>query len=266
MKRHGKAILAAALILAALAAAFYFGGSAPGMRGWKIKSEEPETPLSQPEPGLAPEPSPAPLPGAVPTPDPDPAPDPTPDPAADPDPTADPVLPVESDPVPAPDPAPSGNSAPEPVPVSPPEPLPAPDPQPEVRKCTISISCAALLEHLDMLGEDKAELVPADGWILAPVEAELEEGDSVFDVLKRVTREHKIHLEFAETPLYGSVYIEGIGNLYEFDCGEQSGWMYAVNDWFPNYGCSKYPVEDGDVIRWVYTCDLGADVGGAWNG
>ena len=43
--------------------------------------------------------------------------------------------------------------------------------------------------------------------------------------------------------------------------GNESGWMYKVNGWSPNYGCSRYQVEDGDVICWVYTCDLGADVG-----
>ena len=56
---------------------------------------------------------------------------------------------------------------------------------------------------------------------------------------------------------------QGIHNLYEFDCGELSGWMYNVNGWFPNYGCSRYALQDGDVIRWRYTCDLGADVGGS---
>ena len=39
-------------------------------------------------------------------------------------------------------------------------------------------------------------------------------------------------------------------------------WMYKVNDWFPNYGCSRYQLQDGDVICWEYTCDLGVDVGG----
>ena len=39
--------------------------------------------------------------------------------------------------------------------------------------------------------------------------------------------------------------------------------MYNVNGWFPNYGCSRYALQDGDVIRWRYTCDLGADVGGS---
>lgn len=61
--------------------------------------------------------------------------------------------------------------------------------------------------------------------------------------------------------MYNSAYIEGIHNLYEFDVGELSGWMYSVNDWFPNYGCSRYQLQDGDVVEWVYTCDLGEDVG-----
>ena len=62
-------------------------------------------------------------------------------------------------------------------------------------------------------------------------------------------------------------YIQGINNLYEFDCGAQSGWMYKVNGWFPNYGCSKYTLEDGDDIVWCFTCNgLGADVGAEYNG
>ena len=69
-------------------------------------------------------------------------------------------------------------------------------------------------------------------------------------------------MEFSQSPVYETAYIEGIGNLYEFDAGALSGWMYRVNGWFPNYGCSSYQVQDGDVIEWVYTCDLGADVGG----
>ena len=28
-------------------------------------------------------------------------------------------------------------------------------------------------------------------------------------------------------------------------CGNGSGWMYQVNDWFPNYGCSRYQLQDG---------------------
>lgn len=128
--------------------------------------------------------------------------------------------------------------------------------------CTISISCAAILDRMEWLDPEKVELVPADGWILEPIAVQFFEGESVFHVLQRVCKQNGIHMEFENTPMYNSAYIEGIHNLYEFDCGELSGWMYKVNGWFPNYGCSRYALKDGDVIEWVYTCDLGVDVGG----
>ena len=118
---------------------------------------------------------------------------------------------------------------------------------------------------MDWLDPAKTALIPANGWILGSTEAEFSEGESVFDVLLRVCTEKKIHMEFEETPMYQSAYIEGIYNIYEFDCGELSGWMYSVNGWFPNYGCSRYAVRDGDVICWVFTCDLGDDVGGGYS-
>lgn len=129
-------------------------------------------------------------------------------------------------------------------------------------KCTFSISCAAVLDNMDKLDKSKREIIPDDGWILEPVTVTFNEGESVFDVLKQVCKDNKIQLEFSFTPIYNSSYIEGINNLYEFDCGSLSGWMYEVNDWFPNYGCSRYEVKNGDVIEWQYTCNLGADIGG----
>ena len=67
----------------------------------------------------------------------------------------------------------------------------------------------------------------------------LSEGDTVFDVLQRVCRAQGIHMESNWTPAYNSAHIEGIGNLYEFDCGNLSGWMYSVNGVWPDYGCSS---------------------------
>lgn len=127
--------------------------------------------------------------------------------------------------------------------------------------CTISISCATILDNLDLCDPEKKELVPENGWILEPMTVTFYEGESVFNVLQRTCKQQKIHMEFEDTPMYNSAYIEGIHNLYEFDVGELSGWMYSVNDWFPNYGCSRYQLRDGDIVEWVYTCDLGADVG-----
>ncbi len=131
-----------------------------------------------------------------------------------------------------------------------------------VPTCTVSISCATILEDLDRLDAEKTDLIPADGVLLSPTAVGFAAGESAFDLLKRVCRENRIHMEFSETPLYQSAYVEGIGNLYEFDCGEGSGWMYRVNGEFPNVGCSRYALANGDTVEWVYTCDFGADVGG----
>ena len=132
-----------------------------------------------------------------------------------------------------------------------------------VKCCTFSISCATLLNNMGKLDEDDRELVPSDGWILSPVTVNYEDGDSVFDVLKRECKAHGIHMEFSTAPIYNTAYIEGIGNLFEFSAGSNSGWMYRVNGKFPNYGCSLYDVKSGDVIEWLYTCDLGHDIGGS---
>lgn len=126
--------------------------------------------------------------------------------------------------------------------------------------CTISISCANILNNMDKLDKDKKDIIPKDGWILKPITVELKENETVFDLLKRVCIDKKIHMEFSWTPLYNSAYIEGIYNLYEFDCGSLSGWMYSVNGEYFNYGSSKAVVQNGDVITWVFTCDLGNDV------
>ena len=138
--------------------------------------------------------------------------------------------------------------------------------EPERSACTISISCATLLDKLDTLPAAVSELVPADGWILAPVQEEFSDAESVLDILLRVAQREGIHLEYAGTAMGNSAYLEGIGNIYEFDAGELSGWMYSVNGEFPNYGCGQYFPQPGDVITLVYTCDLGADVGDNYQG
>lgn len=132
--------------------------------------------------------------------------------------------------------------------------------------CTFSIECSTILNNLSDLNPDKLEMVPSDGVILSTQTVTFYEGESVFDVLKRVCKDNGIHMESSWTPMYNSAYVEGIHNLYEFDCGNLSGWMYRVNGWYPNYGCSRYQLAQGDVVEWRYTCDLGKDVGCEWMG
>jgi len=130
--------------------------------------------------------------------------------------------------------------------------------------CTFSIECATILNNLQDLDPDKLEMVPSGGVILKKKKVKFSKGESVYDVLQRICQEEGIHMESSWTPIYNSAYIEGINNLYEFDCGSGSGWMYRVNGWYPNYGCSRYQLEDGDVVEWRYTCNLGKDIGGSY--
>lgn len=150
-----------------------------------------------------------------------------------------------------------------------------PSAEPESRKsdakkeytCTFSIECSTVLNHTKDLKKDKLDIIPSNGIIFAPQTVTFYEGESVYDVLRRVCRENKIQLESSWTPMYNSAYIEGIHNLYEFDCGSGSNWMYCVNGWYPNYGCSRYQLKQGEIVEWRYTCDLGRDIGdNYWKG
>lgn len=126
--------------------------------------------------------------------------------------------------------------------------------------CTFSVSCETILNNKDKLDKTKYSLVPSDGVIYNASDVEIKEGDTVFSLLERELVLNNIHFEYNKTI---SVYIEGINNIYEFDCGDLSGWMYKVNGVFPNFGCDLYTLSPGDVVEWVYTCDLGRDVGDA---
>ena len=128
--------------------------------------------------------------------------------------------------------------------------------------CTFSIECATIINNLNKLEPEKLDILPSNGMILTAQTVTFQEGESVYDVLQRICKEKKIHLEATWTPMYNSAYVEGIHNLYEFDCGSGSGWMYCVDDWYPNYGCSRYLLKQGQVVEWRYTCDLGKDIGG----
>lgn len=129
-------------------------------------------------------------------------------------------------------------------------------------KCTFEIRCDTLTDTSKVENEAILPYIPSDGTVLAETEVEFTEGDTVFDALQKVCRDKDVQMEFRNDKLYtGGAYIEGIGYLYEFDGGPLSGWMYKVNGQFPNYGCAGYTLKDGDKVVWVYTCDLGADVG-----
>ena len=137
---------------------------------------------------------------------------------------------------------------------------PTSNPEAETQYVTISIDCHTAVASADLPANLK-EILPADGMILSNYSVALTDGATAFSVLQTACQENNIPYEHAATVAYNSSYLEGLANLYEFDCGSLSGWVYGVNDVFPSYSSSEYTVEAGDHILFIYTCDLGQDVG-----
>lgn len=139
--------------------------------------------------------------------------------------------------------------------------------------CFIEISCKNVLENYNNLSENKRNFLPENGEILTKTQIAVPEGSTAFDVIKKACtvnvctdnclycQKSGIQLDYIYTPGYDNYYIRGIHQIYEKDCGSQSGWMYCVNGVFPNYGCSQYKIQNGDTISFLYTCDLGEDLG-----
>ena len=176
---------------------------------------------------------------------------------------AQPAVPAASTAAEAPAPASAAASTAESAPQTTPA---APQTTPAASVCSLTIRCDTILENLDVLNPEKLDLVPEDGLLYENPAAEMTDGESAFDLLLREMRAAAIHLDFVKTPAYNTVYIKGIGNLYEFDCGDLSGWTYRINGEFLSVGCSLAILHPGDTVEFLYTCDLGADVGNVWTG
>ncbi len=128
------------------------------------------------------------------------------------------------------------------------------------KSCTLNIKCDTVLKNIDKLAAEKRDIVPEDGVILADDSAEFAEGESLFDIFKRELKAKNIHIDFEASSSLGTAYVKGIANLYSGDCGEFSGWMIRVNGEDLTVGCSDYYPKNGDMIEWLYTCDMGNDL------
>ena len=147
----------------------------------------------------------------------------------------------------------------------------------EMKKyCTVRIKCNTIYDNLSKLKSGKKDFLPSNGVILNNVKVELNGGESAFDVIKKACEENVctdnckyckangVQIEYTYTPAFNNYYIEGIHQIYEKDCGTQSGWMYSVNGVFPDVGTSSYYVSPGDVIVFSFTCNMGEDIGNTY--
>lgn len=134
------------------------------------------------------------------------------------------------------------------------------------------------------------------GYIIAPQKVDIIEGENAGMMLDRIIKQAGLDYEKTGTlqsnfylsaitdgeqqlnlnpqiPEVLSAYLEHDMNYYEptefmedrlgeFDFSNGSGWMYSLNNVFPNVGFADSYLTDGDVVRVQYTLAYGMDNGG----
>lgn len=121
----------------------------------------------------------------------------------------------------------------------------------KVKSCTVSIECTSLLGNTEKLKPGREEYVPKDGYILKNYTYTFEKNKTVFDALEYACEKNSIILN-SKPSIYG-IYVAGINNLNERDCGEKSGWKYKVNGVDADRGCGYYKLSGGENIVFYYT-------------
>ena len=133
---------------------------------------------------------------------------------------------------------------------------PKPTPKPEKKDTfQFTIRCTRILDRRDLWRDGLEEVVPENG-VFFSGKLPYKKGETVYDALKSICEKNDILLDSRYTPLYDTYYVSGIGNLYEFDCGSESGWKYSVNGKLPGVGCSKYTIHKGDTVVFFYDYEI----------
>lgn len=128
-------------------------------------------------------------------------------------------------------------------------------------RVSVCADCSAALSAMDSIDPsvNPAEIVPEDGEVIRGCEVMLPPGASAFDALIAAAREQRVRVDYSGG-VWGA-YIRGIGGIYEFGFGELSGWMYRVNGEYPEVSASDYALNEGDSVEFVFTLNLGRDIG-----
>lgn len=118
--------------------------------------------------------------------------------------------------------------------------------------CSITIECKSILDNMDNLEPEHEKYVPKNGIMLNNYKTTLKSKSTVYDLFKKACNDKGITYT-AEYGMY-SVYIAGINNIDEFDCGKGSGWKYRVNGSYPNISVDLKNLKDGDKVVFTYIC------------
>lgn len=113
-----------------------------------------------------------------------------------------------------------------------PEPEPAPAPAPSTISVYISIDSSRAQSYgLGGFSYGSAVVLP--------------QGSTVYDALCATG-----------ASIFGSsYYVSAINGLAEKQCGNGSGWTYAVNGSLPGKACGRYTLSGGESISWIYSTE-----------
>jgi len=87
---------------------------------------------------------------------------------------------------------------------------------------------------------------------------DIEPGDTAYSILRRP--EFGLTIQSSGHSVWAGMYVQSINGWGEFDGGPLSGWMYVVDNVFPDFSSSEFELQDGQVLHWLYTYDLGTDL------
>ena len=121
--------------------------------------------------------------------------------------------------------------------------------------CSIEVVCYELSENPELMKESYRSYIPQNGVLIEKSEVKVLEGTTVYDVLNAACKINNVAIDSVYNPFYKTYYVKAIGNLYEKDAGDMSGWVYMINGQSPMLGASACKIKDKDVITWKYTID-----------
>jgi|GEM_PF-5042543 len=138
--------------------------------------------------------------------------------------------------------------------------------QPQVTVIVENTTFTESFAEYDSLSGETKIYTPAWSGQKIKETVEVADGDTAIELVARALEQAGI----TDVSGIDSNYITGIDGLDAYDGGYMSGWMCSLNDWFLAEGLNAYSyddgeINDGDVIKVLYTTDWGADLGSDWS-
>ncbi|WP_413300527.1 DUF4430 domain-containing protein [Bacillus sp. 1P10SD] len=89
------------------------------------------------------------------------------------------------------------------------------------------------------------------GTIVSATKVSFKDGDTIYDIILATAKKHGIVIDSRGSG--ATAYIEGIDNIYEFDYGPKSGWVFEQNGVSLTKSIGVTKIKDGDRIECIYT-------------